>query len=149
MNKIALIIGNAAYPESQLTNPVNDASDISEKLSRLGFETKLQTDVTNKAMEEALALFASKLETCDVALFFFAGHGMQIDGKNYLTAIDTNFEKEIDAKFSSLQLDKVIETMEKGSNKTDIIILDACRTNPYERKWRGTRFTRTSPCLCS
>lgn len=138
MNKSALIIGNAAYPESQLTNPVNDANDISEKLSRLGFETTLRTDVKNKAMEEALDFFALKLETCDVALFFFAGHGMQINGKNYLTAIDTNFEKEINAKYSSLPLDQVIETMEKGSNKTDIIILDACRTNPYERKWRGT-----------
>lgn len=138
MNKIALIIGNAAYPESQLTNPVNDANAISEKLLRLGFDTTPQTDVTIKAMEEALSLFASNLETRDVALFFFAGHGMQIDGKNYLTAIDTNFEKEIDAKYSSLPLDKVIETMEKGSNKTDIIILDACRTNPYERKWRRT-----------
>jgi len=138
MNKIALIIGNAAYPESQLTNPVNDANAISERLLRLGFESILRTDVTIKAMEEALALFASNLETRDVALFFFAGHGMQIDGKNYLTAIDTIFEREIDAKYSSLLLDKVIETLEKGSNKTDIIILDACRTNPYERKWRGT-----------
>lgn len=62
---------------------------------------------------------------------------MQISGKNYLTAIDTNFEKEIDAKYSSLQLDKVIEVMEGGTNQTDIIMLDACRNNPYERRWRG------------
>lgn len=137
MNKIALIIGNASYPESQLANPVNDAKAVDEKLSRLGFETVLQTDATDKAMEGALENFASKLATHDVALFFFAGHGMQIDGKNYLTAINTNFSQEIDAKYSSLPLDKVIEIMEKGSNKTDIIILDACRTNPYERKWRG------------
>lgn len=137
MNKIALIIGNAAYPESQLANPVNDANAIGEKLKRLGFETILRTDATNKVMEEALADFASNLATRDVALFFFAGHGMQIDGRNYLTAINTNFDREIDAKYSSIPLDKVIETMEKGSNKTDIIILDACRTNPYERRWRG------------
>ena len=138
MNKVALIIGNAAYPESHLTNPVNDANAINGKLLRLGFETTLRTDVTNKVMEEALAYFASNLATRDVALFFFAGHGMQIDGRNYLTAINTNFDREIDAKYSSLPLDKVIETMEKWPNKTDIIILDACRTNPYERKWRGT-----------
>jgi len=137
MNKIALIIGNAAYPESQLDNPVNDAEAIGEKLKRLGFETILRTDATNKVMEEALADFASNLATRDVALFFFAGHGMQIDGRNYLTAINTNFGREIDAKYSSIPLDKVIEPMENGSNKTDIIILDACRTNPYERRWRG------------
>jgi hypothetical protein len=137
MNKIALIIGNAAYPESPLANSVNDAKSINEKLSRLGFETILRTDATNTTMEEALANFASNLATLDVALFFFAGHGMQIGGRNYLTAINTNFDREIDAKYTSLPLEKVIETMEKGSNKTDIIILDACRTNPYERKWRG------------
>jgi Caspase domain len=120
MNKIALIIGNAAYPESHLANPVNDAKAIDEKLLHLGFETTLRTDVTNMVMEEALAYFASNLATRDVALFFFAGHGMQIDGRNYLTAINTNFNGEIDAKYSSLPLDKVIETMEKGSNKTNM-----------------------------
>lgn len=137
MNKIALIIGNAAYPESHLANPVNDAKAIDEKLLRLGFETTLRTDVANNVMDEALTGFASDLATRDVALFFFAGHGMQIEGRNYLTAINTNFNREIDAKYTSLPLDKVIETMEKGSNKTDIIILDACRTNPYERRWRA------------
>lgn len=137
MNKVAFIIGNAAYPESTLANPVNDAKAMEKKLSRLGFQTIMRTDATNKAMEKSLASFASYLESCDVALFFFAGHGMQIEGKNYLAAINTNFDQEIDAKYSSLPLDKVIETMEKGTNKTSIIILDACRTNPYERKWRG------------
>ncbi len=136
MNKVALIIGNAAYPESNLANPVNDAIAIDEKLSHLGFETIMRTDATNQAMDEALAEFASKLSTNDVALFFFAGHGMQIAGKNYLTAINTDFREEIPAKHSSLPLDKVIETMENGSNKTNVIILDACRTNPYERRWR-------------
>jgi hypothetical protein len=145
MKKIALIIGNAAYPESNLPNPVNDARDINEKLSLLGFETIMRTDATNQAMEEALAEFASRLSTRDVALFFFAGHGMQIGGKNYLTAINTDFHQEIPAKFSSLPLDKVIETMENGSNKTNIIILDACRTNPYERKWRGVDSSGLAP----
>jgi hypothetical protein len=145
MNKIALIIGNAAYTESPLANPVNDAKAIGEKLERLVFETIVRTDATNKAMEGALADFAAELVSCDVALFFFAGHGMQIDGKNYLTAVNTNFDREIDAKYSSLPLDKVIETMERGANKTAIIILDACRTNPYERKWRGVESRGLAP----
>lgn len=137
MNKTALIIGNAAYPESRLDNPVNDATDMGKQLERLGFKSIVRTDTTHKDMDGALTDFAEKLDACDVALFFFAGHGMQIDGKNYLTAVDTNFDREIDAKFSSLPLDKVIETMERGANTTDIIMLDACRTNPYERRWRG------------
>ncbi|MDU9049484.1 MAG: caspase family protein [Candidatus Electrothrix sp. Rat3] len=137
MNKIALIIGNATYPDSPLRNPVNDADDVQERLTRLGFKTIKYTDASNKEMEEGLNEFFKHLSSCEVALFFFAGHGMQISGKNYLTAIDTNFEKEIDAKYSSLQLDKVIEVMEGGTNQTDIIMLDACRNNPYERRWRG------------
>jgi hypothetical protein len=137
MEKIALIIGNATYPDSPLINPVNDANAVKEILARLGFRTLKRTDATNREMEDGLNKFSSHLNSCEVALFFFAGHGMQIDGKNYLTAIDTNFDKEIDAKFSSLPLDKVIEVMEKGSNQTDIIMLDACRNNPYERRWRG------------
>ena len=145
MNRVAFIIGNAVYPDSPLKNPVNDAQAVGEKLDRLGFGTLIRTDATNIEMAEGLTEFSSCLESCDVALFFFAGHGMQIDGKNYLTAIDTSFEREIDAKFSSLPLDKVIETMENGSNSTDIIMLDACRTNPYERRWRTTESRGLAP----
>ncbi len=137
MKKFALIIGNSTYPGSPLKNPVNDANAVQERLARLGFKTLKRTDATNKKMEEGLNEFSAHLHSCEVALFFFAGHGMQINGKNYLTAIDTDFDKEIDAKYSSLPLDKVIEVMENGTNQTDIIMLDACRNNPYERKWRG------------
>lgn len=145
MNRIALIIGNAAYPESPLANPVNDADAVGQKLAQLGFSTLIRTNATNVQMEEGLKDFLSRLDSCDVALFFFAGHGMQISGKNYLTAVDTNFDREIDAKYSSLPLDKVIETMESGLNPTDIIMLDACRTNPYERKWRGSESRGLAP----
>jgi uncharacterized caspase-like protein len=117
MNKIALIIGNATYLDSPLRNPVNDADAVQERLRRLGFKTIKRTDATNKEMEEGLNKFSSRLNSCEVALFFFAGHGMQIKGKNYLTAVDTNFDKEIDAKYSSLPLDQVIEIMENGTSQ--------------------------------
>lgn len=145
MNRIALIIGNANYPDSPLKNPVNDANAVQERLSRLGFKILKRTDATNRSMEDGLNEFSSHLNTCEVALFFFAGHGMQIGGKNYLTAIDTDFDKEIDAKYSSLPLDKVIEVMENGTGQTDIIILDACRNNPYERRWRGAESRGLAP----
>lgn len=138
MNKIALIIGNGNYPEAPLKNPANDAESIKIKIENLGFKCLICKDATTQQMEEELRDFGNELSQNEVGLFFFAGHGMQIHGKNYLTAINTNFDKEIDAKYSSLPLDKVIEVMEAGSNQTNIIILDACRNNPYERKWRGT-----------
>lgn len=137
MIKKALCIGNAQYPAgAELRNPTNDASDLSQKLNALGFESRLCTDETYKGMDVALQAFASDLSDAEVGLFFFAGHGMQIDGENYLAGIDTNFDTEIDAKHSSLRLNKVIDVLNRGKNNTSIVILDACRSNPYERRWR-------------
>ena len=96
-------------------------------------------------MDEALKDFASELSGAEVGLFFFAGHAMQISGENFLTAIDTDFDSETDAKYSSLRLNKVIEVLEKGDNATSVIILDACRNNPYERRWRGGEHLGLAP----
>lgn len=137
MKRIALLIGNAIYPGSSLKNPVNDAKAVQERLTELGFETLIRTDATNKDMEDGLNDFSSLLSSFEVSLFFFAGHGMQIKGENYLTAVNTNFDNEIEAKYSSLPLNKVIEVMENGTKQMDIIMLDACRNNPFGRKWRG------------
>jgi hypothetical protein len=145
MIKKALCIGTAQYPEAPLKNPVNDATDLSRRLEALGFSCKLCLDGSHKSMNEALKDFASELSGAEVGLFFFAGHGMQISGENYLTAIDTDFTSETEAKYSSLSLNKVIEVLEKGDNATSIIILDACRNNPYERRWRGGEFLGLAP----
>ena len=80
MNRIALIIGNGSYTDSPLRNPVNDANSVQEKLAKLGFKTLKRIDATNKKMEDGLNEFSLHLNSCEVALFFFAGHGMQIDG---------------------------------------------------------------------
>lgn len=144
-SRFALIIGNSSYPDSPLLNPVNDALAIQDKLSLLGFDTLTLTEATNIDMGKGLNEFSLEINAREVALFFFAGHGMQIEGENYLTAVDTEFDQEIDAKYSSLPLNKIVEIMEKGSNQTDIIMLDACRTNPYERKWRGTESRGLAP----
>jgi uncharacterized caspase-like protein len=137
MKQCALIVGNDAYSGSALQNAVNDATDIASKLKELGFNCILAANATHQEMDQKLSDFGTLLLAHEVGLFFFAGHGMQIDGVNYLAAVDTKFDKEIDAKFSSLQLNKVIETMENAGNRTSIIILDACRNNPYERGWRS------------
>ena len=131
----ALVIGNAKYPDDPLKNPTNDADDISAKLRSHGFDVLLGKDCTNKEMDKLLKEFRAELAKNDVGLFFFAGHGMQIDGINYLLAVDTDMEAEEDAKHSSLSLDKVVGSMAKSSAATRIVVLDACRNNPWERRW--------------
>jgi Caspase domain len=139
----ALVIGNAAYSAaSTLANPVNDANDIAEKLRDFGFSVIEKSNCTRKEMDRAVKDFKATLAANDVALFFFAGHGMQIEGENYLAAVDIDASDELEAKHSSLALNKVIETMEKGANATSIIVLDACRNNPFERAWTRSAETR-------
>ena len=132
----ALVIGNGAYPDGDdLANPVNDGTDLGAKLKGYGFEVIVAADCTAKEMEKQLKAFRKLLETHEIGLFFFAGHGMQIEGSNYLLALDTDMESETDAKHSSLSLDKVVDVMAKSRASTKIIVLDACRINPWERRW--------------
>ncbi len=132
----ALVLGNANYPDGdELKNPVNDALDVGEKLKQYDFKLVIGTDCTNAEMDKKLKEFSDLLKTHDVGMFFFAGHGMQIDGSNYLIAIDTDGTSEIDAKHSSMSLDKVVDVMAKSNATTKIIVLDACRNNPWERAW--------------
>ena len=139
----ALLFGNAAYPNgSKLVNPVNDAIDLGAKLKSYGFEIIIATDCSASEMEKQLKAFRILLDTNEVGLFFFAGHGMQIEGSNYLLALNTDMESEEDAKHSSLSLDKVVDVMAKSKAQTKIIILDACRTNPWERRWHRSLATR-------
>ena len=133
---VALVIGNAGYTQvGKLANPGNDADDIAGILAARGFDVIKKTDCTHKTMDVAIKEFRVSLKNSDVGLFFFAGHGMQIDGENYLAAVDADVSSEIDAKHTSLALNRVIETMEKSATATNIIILDACRENPFERAW--------------
>lgn len=142
-NMAALVFGNANYINGGvLKNPANDAADMAAKLKSFGFHTIVVKDATHKEMDKRLKEFKKLLETNEVGLFFFAGHGMQIDGRNYLLAIDTDNADETEAKHSSLSLDKVIEVMEKSATSTRIIILDACRDNPWERAWNRAARSR-------
>ena len=139
----ALVVGNAAYPEkNNLANPANDANDLGAKLKRYGFEVITATDCSAAEMGKQLKSFRTLLDTHHVGLFFFAGHGMQIEGSNYLLALDTDMDSEDDAKHSSLPLDKVVDIMAKSKASTKIIILDACRNNPWERRWHRAAGTR-------
>lgn len=139
----ALVFGNAAYPDgNDLANPVHDATDFGCMLKSYGFEVITATDSSAAEMEKQLKAFRKLLDTHDIGLFFFAGHGMQIEGSNYLLALDTDMESETDAKHSSLSLDKVVDVMAKSKASTKIIILDACRNNPWERRWHRSAGNR-------
>lgn len=111
----ALVIGNSAYRDcGVLKNPVNDAADMAAKLRSYGFHVVSGADATRIDMDRKLCEFKDLLAINDVGLFFFAEHGMQIDGTNYLLATDTDTSSELDAKHSSLSLDEVIDTMAKS-----------------------------------
>lgn len=139
----ALVIGNADYVDAgELKNPVNDATDISAKLEECGFTVATKLNCSYHEMDRALKDFKKALKDIDVGLFFFAGHGMQVEGDNYLAAIDTDVSDEVTAKHSSLALNKVIEVMEKADNTSSIIVLDACRNNPFERAWSRSVISR-------
>ncbi|MFJ7286094.1 caspase domain-containing protein [Pseudomonas sp. NPDC099000] len=135
MKNVALVIGNAAYLEKPLDNPGNDARDMATALRKFNFEVHQCVDGTYLEMERALKDFRAELYDADVGLFFFAGHGIQIEGANYLLAVDTKMDSELDAKHSAMKLDLVIDCLEKANTTTSVVILDACRNNPWERRW--------------
>jgi hypothetical protein len=145
----ALVIGNAAYAAGgELKNPVNDAQDVAAVLEGCGFTVIRLVDSTRAAMDRKLKEFKTALKESDVGLFFFAGHGMQIDGDNYLAPIDTDWSDETEAKHSSLALDRVIDSMDKSGVVTSIVILDACRNNlPSSVHGRGRNGDYTAALL--
>lgn len=99
MKAYALIVGNSAYHEAALDNAVNDATAMANKLLKLGYVVDLVVDATIEKMSDAITGLSKKLKNVDIALFYFSGHGLQIEGHNYLTAIDANFADETSIKY--------------------------------------------------
>jgi hypothetical protein len=147
MKALALVIGNADYalPKDKLINAVNDAFDFGKKLLNLGFVVIQRTDCTLGDFGRELVHFGHELKKFDIGLFYFSGHGLQIKGDNYLTAIDTNFIDDISAKHSSIPLPEIIEYMDQANPTIKILILDACRDNPLPSIYRGTYKSGLAP----
>lgn len=133
--KRALVIGNDEYKSTPLRNAVNDASEISRLLEELGFEVREHFDVEQREFDYAVDEFISDLGYDDTAVFFYAGHGVQIDGLNYLIPVDFEASDVREVKYRSYPADLVRERMEAAGTALNILILDACRDNPF----RGTR----------
>lgn len=134
--RLALIIGNSQYSSGELKNAVNDANKVSAKLKTLGFDVILKTNATNQIMGEAINDFTNKASSYDVALFYYAGHGIQSEGSNYLIPVNDNMiEKESDIEYNSQNVNRILRRLEDSGCKLKILILDACRNNPFERSW--------------
>ncbi|GAB4021237.1 caspase family protein [Spirosoma koreense] len=132
--RLALVIGNSAYPaSSRLANPANDAQDMAKTLKDLGFEVMLYTDLTKKNLRKAVDDFGYKLKDYQVGLFFYAGHGVALADQNYLVPIDASPQTAGDIEFDCEPANRVVAKMEDARTVTNIIILDACRNNPFER----------------
>lgn len=147
MNALALVIGNANYTadKDKLVNAVNDADDFGLKLLNLGFVVKKVTDCNREMFDREVRAFGRDLKKFDVGLFYFSGHGLQIEGRNYLTSIDTSFADDVSAKHTSFPLDEIIDYMQKANPIIKILILDACRDNPLPSQYRGIQDVGLAP----
>ena len=135
--RVALVIGNSAYKNSPLKNPVNDAKAMSAKLKTLGFEVIERNNLTQKQIGSVLREFRSRLKPGAVALFFYAGHGLQVKGVNYLPVVDADIASEEDVPLQSLNMNQVLELMDEAKTRMNLVFLDACRNNPYARSFRS------------
>jgi uncharacterized caspase-like protein len=129
--QVALVIGNAAYSNRPLANSVRDAQAIAARLRDLHFDVTLATDADRKAMGQAIDNFVNKLATGDVAFFYYSGHGVQVDGENYLIPTDYQGQSETDVRYDAHPAGRIQERMERSGAQLNIMVLDACRDNPY------------------
>ncbi|MBZ0217588.1 MAG: caspase family protein, partial [Fimbriimonadaceae bacterium] len=144
--RIALVIGNATYQNTPtLSNPVNDGEDLAAALKRVGFTVVLERNLNKRGMENAIARFARMSQDADTTLFFYAGHGMQWRGLNYLVPVDARMEDEFNLNFELTRLDDLLFGLEQARG-VKILILDACRNNPlFDRLMRHTNKRDLTP----
>ena len=136
--RIALVIGNSAYLHGgALKNPVNDANLIATTLQGLGFTVIKKLNANLRTMQTASADFKNKLKDFDVALFFYAGHGIQVDGINYLVPVDATLDNREMAKYDAFNINDINDAFMANGQNTNIMILDACRNDPFRSWARG------------
>jgi len=131
--RIAVVIGNSAYPSGALANPRNDASAMAAALKRLGFDVELKIDATKEDMEKMFSRLSAKADKAAVAAVFYAGHGLQVGGANYIVPVDAHPQSERDLKREMIKMDDVIDDM--GAAQVKLMFFDACRNNPLARSF--------------
>lgn len=138
--RVALVIGNSDYAFAPLANPKNDALLMSQTLKGLGFDVITAIDASQKGMKKSIKTFGKKLDAAGkdgVGLFFYAGHGVQVKGANYLIPTDAQIETEGDVDIDAINAQSVLSMMEFSGTRLNFVIMDACRNNPYKRSFRS------------
>ncbi|HEX4951528.1 MAG TPA: caspase family protein [Blastocatellia bacterium] len=136
--RFALVIGNSAYKTiSPLVSPINDANDMARTLAHLGFQVVKLENQTQRAMKSAIRELGNQLSKGGVGLFFFAGHGVQMNGVNYLLPVDADIAKEHEVEDQGVSMNLVMGELESARNRMNIVILDACRDNPFASRFRS------------
>lgn len=136
-SRVALVIGNAAYAQEPLRNAVNDARAMAKTLRALGFTVLLHENASKATMERAMLDYGRRIAAGGVGVFFYAGHGMQVRGRNYLVPTDAQIDEEAKTRVAAVDLDLLLEQIAEARNRVNLVVLDACRNNPFERKLRG------------
>ncbi|HMY76963.1 MAG TPA: caspase family protein, partial [Blastocatellia bacterium] len=137
--RLALVIGNSAYKEAPLANPVNDAQDVAAALKACGFEVLSGFNRNQREMKELIRDFGQKLRAGGVGIFYFAGHGAQVNGRNYLFPIGAVINSQTEVEYETVEAGFVLAQMEEARNRLNVVILDACRNNPYARSFSRGR----------
>ncbi|RUW90616.1 caspase domain-containing protein [Mesorhizobium sp. M7A.F.Ca.US.010.02.1.1] len=145
--RVALVIGNGTYAEAgTLANPVNDALDIADKLRSIGFDVIEGNDLGKRELERSIGEFSDALEGAGVGLFYYAGHGLQVDGRNYIVPVDARLDVPVKLQLEAVPIDEVLDIMEQQT-KVSLVFLDACRNNPFARSLSRTATTRSAKAL--
>ena len=140
--RVARVVGNSTYAHiGRLPNPENDAGDMAAALQRLGFEVTTEFDADRVSLTAALRAFARRSAGADVSLVFYAGHGIEMDGTNYVVPVDARLERDVDVPFETVTLDDLLVSTAGASLR--LVLLDACRNNPLARSMQRTAATRT------
>ena len=140
--RVALVVGNSTYAHiGRLPNPNNDARDMSAALRRLGFDVTTDLDADRVELTEALRAFTRQSAGADVSLVFYAGHGIEMDGVNYLVPVDARLQRDVDVRFETVTLDDLLVSTVGASLR--MVILDACRDNPLARSMQRTAAFRS------
>ncbi len=134
--RLALIIGNANYDKGALKNPVNDALLMKETLEKLDFEVMLDTNLKSKSdLSNSIIAFGEKRKNYNIGFVYYAGHGVQLNGKNYLLATKEKYENKYHVEDNGVNVDRLLGFFEEAKNQINILVLDACRNNPFEKNW--------------
>lgn len=135
--RTALVIGNGAYTDAPLRNPTNDATDVAAVLKGLGFNVLLRTNANRRQTIEAVREFGNQLRRGGAGFFYYAGHGVQSRGRNFLIPVGAHIASEADIEFEAVDANSVLAQMDDAGNRVNIVVLDACRDNPFARSFRS------------